>query len=477
MVSTRAMRARAPLAEEKKEDGDYNYTRTMDDDRSQPQSIETDKARDLPENDHGVFHASKSNNDGDAAPSPAADPPRPQRKSPLLLLLCASGITSCYLWYGTVQEHIFHMDNDAANDDGDGGGDNGSITLFLLATSTFSSFLLALIWTVVGPILLPEKKAGTNTNGNGKARPAVEGRLNHPLMLMTSLAYLSAMAASNESLHYVSYPTCVLAKSSKLIPTMVVGGLVDAWRGLRKKTSLSGGDRDSTSGAYHGGGRVGINAMEWIGAALITVGILAFQYVQFHKQSTSGNNHHGGKEAEGDSPYGLALLGLSLLMDGVLGACQSALKRKSATTGETAISAYRPPSAMETMLYINLYATLILLPASHRAGQLVRGVDILLSSDRVKAMLLLQLNLSASLGQVFIFLTIHHFSPLTCTTITTTRKFFTILLSVYKFGHVLDRWQWGSVGLVFGGLYLQIAAKLLEGGDGGGGAGRKVKEE
>jgi hypothetical protein len=35
------------------------------------------------------------------------------------------------------------------------------------------------------------------------------------------------------------------------------------------------------------------------------------------------------------------------------------------------------------------------------------------------------------------------------------------LLSVYKFGHVLDVWQWGSVGLVFGGLYLEIAAKMV----------------
>ena len=33
---------------------------------------------------------------------------------------------------------------------------------------------------------------------------------------------------------------------------------------------------------------------------------------------------------------------------------------------------------------------------------------------------------------------------------------------MYKFGHVLDIWQWGSVGLVFGGLYLEIVAKLVE---------------
>jgi len=121
---------------------------------------------------------------------------------------------------------------------------------------------------------------------------------------------------------------------------------------------------------------------------------------------------------------------------------------------------------METMLYINLYATLMLLPASYYAGQFRRGMDAMFSDG--KYALLLQLNLSASLGQVFIFLTVHHFSPLTCTTITTTRKFFTILLSVYKFGHVLGAVQWLSVALVFAGLYLEIVAKIFEGGGGGG---------
>jgi len=146
-------------------------------------------------------------------------------------------------------------------------------------------------------------------------------------------------------------------------------------------------------------------------------------------------------------------------MDGLLGACQSALKQKDGDK-------YRPPSAMETMLFTNLYATLILLPASYYAGQFQRGIDsMFFSKTDNKFMLLMQLNLSASLGQVFVFLTIHHFSPLICTTITTTRKFFTILLSVYKFGHVLNSVQWLSIALVFAGLYLEIFAKLFEGHD------------
>lgn len=338
-----------------------------------------------------------------------------QKKSPLLLLLCATGITSCYLWYGTVQETL----NSNRGEE--------SITLFLLATGTFSSFLLAWMWTNIGQRFLTRRQDDKT-----------EGKLNHLLLVLTSMTYLSAMAASNESLHYVSYPTCVLAKSSKLIPTMVVGWLVDKIRGQS-----------------HGGNKSHSN-MEWIGAALITSGIISFQYTQLQKQQSD----HGVKAEKGDSPYGLFLLGLSLFMDGLLGACQSALKRKGSSKS---LSDHRPPTAMETMLYINLYATAILLPASYYAGQFQHGMKVAFDANGDVRKLLLQLNLSASLGQVFIFLTIHHFSPLICTTITTTRKFFTILLSVYKFGHVLDAWQWGSVGLVFSGLYLEIAAKMLVG--------------
>jgi len=341
---------------------------------------------------------------------------------------------------------------------------------------------------VIGPLFLVQSSKssarGTENNRRRDRHVDVErdGRLNHPLLALTSITYLSAMAASNESLHYVSYPTCVLAKSSKLIPTMVVGWLVDKYRSYWQRDLPNNNTSSSNSSTHH----KGINGMEWLGAALITIGILSFQYIQLQKQSSNNSSHHSNtQEKEGDSPYGLALLGLSLFMDGLLGACQSTLKQthphsKSSTT-------FRPPSAMETMLYINLYATLILIPCSYYAGQFQQGMSILFPSADSSitntqahhtSKLLLQLNLSASLGQVFIFLTIHHFSPLTCTTVTTTRKFFTILLSVNKFGHVLDVWQWSCVGLVFGGLYLEIVAKFIgDKGEGGGGDDDKKEKE
>jgi drug/metabolite transporter (DMT)-like permease len=51
-------------------------------------------------------------------------------------------------------------------------------------------------------------------------------------------------------------------------------------------------------------------------------------------------------------------------------------------------------------------------------------------------------------------MTLFKFGGLMCSVITTTRKFFTLLLSVVLFGHVLSVLQWQSVGIVFVGLML-----------------------
>jgi len=216
------------------------------------------------------------------------------KSRPLLLLLCATGITSMYLWYGIIQERVFDIDNNNKDKgDGEDSGDNKkqSITLFLLATGTLSAFLIAWIWTMIGPMILK--------SDDNKSNKETKGKLNHPLIILTSLTYLSAMAASNESLHYVSYPTCVLAKSSKLIPTMIVGWLLDTWRSYRNKDT--NGKETSSNNA-----KSSVNMLEWIGAILITVGILLFQYIQLNKQSSTGSDSD--KEDKPDSPYGLALL-------------------------------------------------------------------------------------------------------------------------------------------------------------------------
>lgn len=67
--------------------------------------------------------------------------------------------------------------------------------------------------------------------------------------------------------------------------------------------------------------------------------------------------------------------------------------------------------------------------------------------------------LCGAVGQNFIFLTISRFGSLTNTTITTTRKFVSIVISSLLSGNPLSTIQWSSVIMVFSGLSYQIYLK------------------
>ncbi len=144
------------------------------------------------------------------------------------------------------------------------------------------------------------------------------------------------------------------------------------------------------------------------------------------------------------------LLFISLCMDGFLGAFQGILKRPDPKRQE------RPPTAVETMLYVNLYSLLFLVPMAVMSGQWDEGLHMLKSDEALRSAVAV-LNAVVSIGQIFIFLTVTWYSSLVTTTITTTRKFFTILFSVLHFGHAFSIGQWTSVLMVFSGLYLSIA--------------------
>jgi UDP-galactose transporter B1 len=75
---------------------------------------------------------------------------------------------------------------------------------------------------------------------------------------------------------------------------------------------------------------------------------------------------------------------------------------------------------------------------------------------------LLSYALLGGLGQLFIFETIQHFGSLTLVMVTVTRKLFTMLLSVFVFGHVLKLGQWVGVGVVFLGIGVEAGMKRLD---------------
>jgi solute carrier family 35 (UDP-galactose transporter), member B1 len=254
------------------------------------------------------------------------------------------------------------------------------------------------------------------------------------LLRIVQISLVNSLAAPTAfvSLRHISYPTMILAKSCKLVPVMLMNVLLYRRRFLPHK---------------------------YIVVGLVTFGISLFMLSAPAKK---------GQGAESGSLLGLALLLVSLLLDG------------ATNSGQDEVFARFKISGSQMMFWMNLCSTTLLslvlvtplppLPA-------FLGVDIapartgpeLLSAlafIRVHPAVLsdiLAFSLAGALGQLFIFDTLEHFGSLTLVTITVTRKLFTMLLSVAVFGHTLGWAQWLAVGVVFAGIGVEASVKRKEG--------------
>ncbi|RHY33498.1 hypothetical protein DYB32_001613 [Aphanomyces invadans] len=226
----------------------------------------------------------------------------------------------------------------------------------------------------------------------------------------SAFSYLGAMLCSNEALKYVNYPTQALGKSCKMIPVMLTGVLLG-----RKKYSWK----------------------EYVSVILITAGIVIFQ---LGKDSSKG-----GKQQTENSVYGLGLLFTSLFLDGLTG------------SGQEQMVELHKPSVHQQMLNTNIWA--VIYTGIGYVGSLLISLSALPLLMAQIYQSLLFFSMCSALGQNFIYFTLQRFSALTCTTITTTRKFFTILASVLYFGNKLADQQWVGVGVVFTGIGIELTTK------------------
>ena len=163
------------------------------------------------------------------------------------LLIASAGIFMSFSFFAIKQEDVYKRAY---------GGEYFAYTFFALVIERGINALVAL----VGMMALG--KSGL--------------RIPHLDIFNSGVSQVVAMAASNEALRYVSYPTQVLGKSCKMVPVMA-GGIV------------LGGKTYST--------------IEYLQVLMITTGVVVFNF---------GGKKKGGGSA--DSPYGLALIAFSLLM-------------------------------------------------------------------------------------------------------------------------------------------------------------------
>jgi len=71
----------------------------------------------------------------------------------------------------------------------------------------------------------------------------------------------------------------------------------------------------------------------------------------------------------------------------------------------------------------------------------------------------IMVGLSGALGQVFVFFTISLFDCYLLTVLTTTRKFFSVVFSNFRFGHKFTEVQWLGAGLVMACTFVEMFLK------------------
>lgn len=204
------------------------------------------------------------------------------------------------------------------------------------------------------------------------------------------------------ALRWITYPTQVIAKSSKPIPVLLFGVLL-----AHKRYTVQ----------------------KYLFVLMIVVGVIMFIYKDGKAKDGDGNNH-----------IGLILIGLSLFSDGVLGAIEDRMR------------AATKPSTFNLMFSINFYSAIFLAIGTVLTGE-ISNFFVFASKYPDVYMKIGSAAVVGSFGQVFIFMMISEFGPLPCSIVTTTRKFFTVLISVLFMGNPLSTRQMIATVIVFAALF------------------------
>ncbi|KAL0622382.1 Adenosine 3'-phospho 5'-phosphosulfate transporter 1 [Plecturocebus cupreus] len=230
-------------------------------------------------------------------------------------------------------------------------------------------------------------------------------------MYRYSFASLSNVLSSwcqYEALKFVSFPTQVLAKASKVIPVMLMGKLVS---------------------------RRSYEHWEYLTATLISIGVSMFLL-------SSGPEP---RSSPATTLSGLVLLAGYIAFDSFTSNWQDAL------------FAYKM-SSVQMMFGVNFFSCLFTVGSLLEQGALLEGTRFMGRHSEFAAHALL-LSICSACGQLFIFYTIGQFGAAVFTIIMTLRQAFAILLSCLLYGHTVTVVGGLGVAVVFAALLLRVYAR------------------
>ena len=225
----------------------------------------------------------------------------------------------------------------------------------------------------------------------------------------SSLSNILSSWCQYEALKYVSFPTQVLGKASKMIPVMFMGKIVS------RKTYQ-----------YY----------EYFTAVMISIGVSLFLL------SVASTKYHSAKT----SFAGVILMIGYMGFDSFTSNWQSELITQHKLT------------SIQVMFGTNVFSSLFTIVSLFQNGGLFSSVSFIYNHPDF-GYHAIAISIASALGQLFIFYTIATFGPLLFTCIMVTRQMFSMLLSCIIYQHSMSPQAVLGIAVVFSALFLQVYAK------------------
>jgi solute carrier family 35 (UDP-galactose transporter), member B1 len=214
------------------------------------------------------------------------------------------------------------------------------------------------------------------------------------------------------------------------------------------------GQQLALGGARYGGRDYLFVALVVGGTILLTVGgesSSSSSSPLLHDDSTAGGglspNNHNGNGGHSSWTSVLCIIG-SLAMDGITAGLQKHIQTVT------------QPNVYDFLTFTNTAMVVIAFSISILSNEWRDGMNYLRQNPRCVS-ILWRCCLCSAIGQSFIFYIIATFDPLVLSTITTTRKILSVLLSIFLKGHVLTQQGVTGLGMALTGLLIEIQGKLF----------------
>ena len=110
------------------------------------------------------------------------------------------------------------------------------------------------------------------------------------------------------------------------------------------------------------------------------------------------------------------------------------------------------------MFWTNLYMAITALVVAGGLREIVPGIKFCVDNPTILEKII-KFAICSAIGQMFIFFVIAEFGPLVNTTVTTTRKIFSVLLSIFLNGHAMSKEGWAGIALASSGILSELFDK------------------